>query len=224
MAKGRLMRGGEKREVRWENVLKAAREVLIPAGTGGSVEIKAGQYLNIVDLEGTQVADFVAFRHDEVHEYVSPSHTRSMLGRITLGIGDHLTTNFRKPLFRITHDDVGAHDILWAACDPQRYSLDFGLHGHRNCRENLLAALEPYGVEAWWLPDPINFFMNTPVTADGSFAVQPARSRPGDRVELLCLADAVVAVSSCPQDQTPINGGYATPLLLRITDAQMPSG
>lgn len=198
------------------------REVIVPPGEGRAVEVAAGQYLSVIDVEGMQVADFVAFCRHDLREYLSTSHTRSMLGRIVLRVGDRLSTNFRRHLFEVVHDDVGAHDLLFAACDPMRYEQDFGVRGHRNCRDNLLAALQPYGVEAWWLPDPVNFFMNTPTDADGVFQMHPAQSRPGDRVELRCLMDAVVAVSSCPQDLTPISGGKITPLKLVVTKG--PSG
>lgn len=38
------------------------REVVIPAAEGRSLEINAGEYLSVIDLEGTQVADFVAIQ------------------------------------------------------------------------------------------------------------------------------------------------------------------
>lgn len=193
-------------------------EVLVPAGQGRSIEVKEGQLFHLIDVEGTQVGDFVAFRRSDMREAVSPSHTRSVLGRITLGAGDRLITNGRRPLMKIVHDDVGAHDLLWAACDGLRYSVDFGLENHANCRDNLVSALGPYGIESWRLPDPINFFMNTPVGAGGAFETYPAASKPGDRVIMRCLDDVIIAVSSCPQDQTPINGGKITPLLMQVTE------
>ena len=36
------------------------RAVVVPAGEGRSILAAAGEYLSVVDLEGAQVADFVA--------------------------------------------------------------------------------------------------------------------------------------------------------------------
>jgi uncharacterized protein YcgI (DUF1989 family) len=79
---------------------------------------------------------------------------------------------------------------------------------------NLLEALASYGIAEWQLPDPINLFMRTPPRPDGEFEFHPAPSRAGDRIVLRALADLVPAVSSCPMDLSPINGGRITPLKL----------
>jgi uncharacterized protein len=183
----------------------------VPAAHGGAIEVRAGQYLSIIDVEGTQVADLVAIQRDHPRKWLSPHQTRSTLRRWMLKPGDRLVNNDREPVFEIVHDDVGVHDLFFCACSPALYLQRFGLTDHRSCRGNLLEALGPYGVEEWRLPDPINVFMNTPPRADGEFDFHPAPSKPGDRLVLRCLADVVAAVSSCPMDLSPINGGRITP-------------
>jgi uncharacterized protein YcgI (DUF1989 family) len=59
--------------------------------------------------------------------------------------------------------------------------------------------------------------MKTPPLPTGEFGADPAPSRPGDRIVLRCLADVVAAVSSCPADLSPINGGVITPLKMEVT-------
>jgi uncharacterized protein YcgI (DUF1989 family) len=81
---------------------------------------------------------------------------------------------------------------------------------------NLLEALAPYGIAEGQIPDPINVFMRTPPRPDGEFDFHPAPSRPGDRLVLRALADMVAAVSSCPMELSPINGGRITPLKLVV--------
>src|SRR5229473_5487824 len=98
----------------------------VPARTGRSVELRAGQVLRVVDLEGTQVADLVAVSQADRHEYLDTSRTCSMLNRIYFRAGDRLFTNRRRPILEVVRDDVGAHDMQMAACDPRRYELDFG--------------------------------------------------------------------------------------------------
>ena len=190
------------------------RSVVVPAGEGRSISASAGEYLSVVDLEGSQVADFVALQRHEPHMAVSPHQTRSSLRRLTLRKGDCLVNQNREPVLEIVRDDVGVHDLLFCACSPALYRQRFGLTDHRSCRMNLLEALAPYGVEEWQLPDPVNLFMKTPPRPDGEFDFHPAPSRAGDRIVFRCLVDLVAAVSSCPMDLSPINGGRITSLEL----------
>ncbi len=193
---------------------RVRREVEVPAAHGGAIDVRAGEYLSIVDVGGAPVADFVAIRRDDPRMVLSPHQTRSMLRRSGLKVGDRLVDNNREPVFEIVRDDVGVHDLFFCACSPALDRQRFGLTDHRSCRMNLLEALAPYGIEEWQLPDPINVFMRTPPRPDGEFEFHPAPSKPGDRLALRVLADVVAAVSSCPMDLSPINGGRITPLRL----------
>ena len=191
------------------------RSVVVPAAEGRSIAASAGEYLSVVDLEGAQVADFVALQRDERRMAVSPHQTRSSLRRLTLRVGDRLVNQNREPVLEIVRDDVGVHDLLFCACSPALYRQRFGLTDHRSCRVNLLEALAPHHrVEGWLLPDPVNLFMKTPPRPDGEFEFHPAPSRAGDRIVFRCLVDVVAAVSSCPMDLSPINGGRITSLEL----------
>jgi uncharacterized protein YcgI (DUF1989 family) len=192
------------------------RAVVVTAGEGRSILAPAGAYLSVVDLEGAQVADFVALQRADLRKAVSPHQTRSTLRRLTLRVGDRLVNQDREPVLQIVRDDVGVHDLLFCACSPALYRQRFGLTDHRSCRMNLLEALAPYRVEEWQLPDPVNLFMKTPPRPDGEFDFHPAPSRPGDRIVFRCLVDVVAAVSSCPMDLSPINGGRITSLQLAV--------
>ena len=193
------------------------RSVVVPAGEGRSIVAAAGEYLSVIDLEGSQVADFVAIQRNETRMAVSPHQTRSSLRRLTLRVGDRLVNQNREPVLEIVRDDVGVHDLLFCACSPALYRQRFGLTDHRSCRMNLLEALAPYGVKELQIPDPVNLFMKTPPRPDGEFDFHPAPSRPGDRIVFRCLVDVVAAVSSCPMDLSPINGDRITALELVVS-------
>jgi uncharacterized protein YcgI (DUF1989 family) len=193
------------------------RSVLVPAAHGGAIEARAGDLLAVVDVEGGQVADFVALPGGDWRRAVSPHQTRSTLRRLTLRVGDRLVDWNREPILEIVRDDVGVHDLLFCACSPALYRQRFGLTDHRSCRMNLLEALAPHGIGEWQIPDPVNLFMKTPPRPDGEFDFQPAPSRPGDRIVFRCVTDVVAAVSSCPMDLSPINGGTITPLRLVVS-------
>lgn len=190
------------------------QDILVPGGQARVVRVEAGQLLEVVNVQGQQVSDFIAFNAKDFNEHLSPTHTRSMLGRLTLRVGDFLQTNARNPIFEIIEDTVGCHDLLIAACDYHRYELDYGLKGHRNCRANFAEVLGPRGIDYLRVPDPINLFQNTPVSADGTLGMEESPAKPGDKVVLRAVIDAVVAVSACPQDQNPINNWQPTDVRL----------
>jgi uncharacterized protein len=193
-------------------------EILVPGGQGRATRVETGQVLEIINVQGKQVCDLIAFNVEDFAEHLSPSHTRSILARVTLGLGDCLYTNTRAAIFEIEEDMVGSHDTLIAACDYRRYERDYGLPGHRNCRANFAEALEPYGIGYLQVPDPINVFQNTPVGADGSLGMEVSAAQTGDKVVLRASMDALIAVSACPQDQNPINNWEVTDIRLLVRD------
>ena len=193
-----------------------ADKISVPGGHARATRVNTGQLVEIINVHGRQVCDFVAFNADDLDEHLSTTHTRSMLGRLWPEAGDLLRTNARNPIFEIVEDTVGCHDLLIAACDRQRYELDYGLEGHRNCRTNFAEALQPYGIDYLRVPDPINWFQNTPVAPDGTLGAEVSPAEPGDKVVLRALMDTVVAASACPQDQNPINDWQPTGVLLVV--------
>lgn len=195
--------------------LPGLTEVLVPARSARSLALRLGERLEIVDLEGQQVADLVAFSQDDKREWLSPSHTRGSLQSLRLGTGSVLVSNRRQPMLQVVQDDVGVHDLLFAMCDEARYRIDYGIAGHANCRDNMVGALDPWSIPSWQVPDPVNVFQNSPVDAAGVISSAVPKSRAGDRLILKALRDLIVAVSACPQDQNPCNGWSPTAILLR---------
>jgi uncharacterized protein YcgI (DUF1989 family) len=113
----------------------------------------------------------------------------------------------RRPILLLEEDATpGIHDMLCAACDPERYR-GLGVDGwHASCQENLQTALRGVGVEPpRFAPQPINLFMNTPAQADDTIAWLPAPTKAGDYVRMRAERDLVLVVSACPQDIIQIN-------------------
>jgi hypothetical protein len=187
----------------------------IPAGSARAVTLRAGQRLRIVNVEGKQVADFVAFNAGDLDEALSTLHTVVSLTRLFPTTGDQLRTNRRRPMVEITRDDTGRHDMLIAACDPWRYEMDFGVTGHRSCSDNFLEALAPWNRARHQLPQPVNFFQNMSYP-EGRVEFGESLAKPGDVLELQALMDLVAAVSACPMDLNPISGFRVTDLALEI--------
>lgn len=195
------------------------RKILVEGGRGKCLPVYKGEYLKVIDVEGKQVADFIAINLRNHKEYMSTSHTRTMNGNISICKGDTLYSNYRNPFFHLVEDTVGVHDTLYPCCDPMRYLLDFNVEYHRSCRENFAEELRPYGIEYWRIPDPVNLFQNAPINPDGSFAeVCEPESKAGDFVIFEVLCDSIVGISACPMDLTPLCGWNITDILVEVFD------
>jgi uncharacterized protein YcgI (DUF1989 family) len=189
----------------------------IPAREGRGVRVPAGRSFRVVDPEGGQVGDLFAFSADDVSEYASAEHTRAYLSRLFPLPGEPFVTNRRRPILWFAEDDSpGAHDMLCAACDPERYA-GLGVEGwHASCEENLRGVMRDLGHDRIEVPQPINLFMDIPVAPDGTLGWEPARTRPGDSVVMRTEMDCVVVVSACPQDIVPINNNNPTRLQMEL--------
>jgi uncharacterized protein YcgI (DUF1989 family) len=192
-------------------------EVHIPAGEGRAFRVPKGSLLEIVDVEGEQVADFISVLESDPKEWMSATHTRSSTLRLNLKVGDRLQTNWRRDIYEIVSDDVGMHDLITSMCDRRRYTIDYGVENHRSCRSNFVEALAPWRYEEWQVPDVINIFQNAPIHPDRTFGNEIPTSKAGDKIVMRVLLDGVVAaISACPQDLNPCNGFHPSPILARI--------
>ena len=182
-------------------------EYLVNGGFGLGFTATSGQFVTIVDLEGAQAGDFVAINENNLKEGISSVRTRRHLRSLFFGIGDTLLSNYDNPMLKVVLDTIGVHDSTVPACDPTRYSVDFGVPGHRNCLENLHDGLLAHQeIDILDVPEPFNLFQNSPVAADGHTGVVTPPSKAGDRIVFEVLMDLVCALSPCPQDIIPGNG------------------
>jgi hypothetical protein len=195
---------------------ECVESIIVPASEGKALTVEPGERLQIIDTEGKQVGDLMAWCRDDPSEYFSPSHTLTQNWRVTLAVGDVLATNKRREIFRIHEDTVGVHDILVPCCDPEAYVVRYGLHGHRSCLANIQEALaeinQPLtarGEMAW------NMFMRNRIAEGGKIIYEAPEHGPGSYLTLDCLLPAVVALSACPQDQTPTNGWNCSPMEIK---------
>lgn len=189
-----------------------ARTGVIPARHGVAILLDRGAELVLVNTHGAQVLDTWAFSLKDGREHMSMEHTRSRLSRLVPRVGDALWTNRRRPILMIVEDtSPGVHDTLLCACNAAIYRELGCAEGHRSCEDNLHEALSGIGRAIDFTPAPLNLFMNVPWDREGTLDREPPRSRPGDRVRMHAEMDAIVVLSACPQDVTPINGAECTP-------------
>jgi uncharacterized protein YcgI (DUF1989 family) len=182
------------------------------------VEVRSGQRIEIVDVDGGQVGDFFAFCAADHEEYLSAGHTRAARQRLFPRLGEDFVSNRRRPVLTLLEDNTpGCHDMLIPACDPSRYA-QLGHRGyHPSCHDNLLAAAGDLGVTVPCVPQPLNVFMDTPVTDDGYIPWNPSPTKPGDSIVLQALTDLVVVLTACAMDLTDLNNRQLTDLAIVVS-------
>ena len=190
-------------------------EILIPARHGAAIDVKEGQTIAVVDIEGAQVVDFFAERAENPGEFVSPGVTIDCNESLRLQIGDLIYSNLYRPMFEILADDVGEHDLLHPCCRPEMY--DFFYHNgseHPNCLDNINRSLG----ENRPIIRPINLFMYTAVAPDGKIEVRKPLSKPGDKIVLRARMDVRLGVAACSVSESDCNGGKCTPVKVIVGD------
>lgn len=184
----------------------------IPPRSGTAFLLDKGQSLTVIDPQGEQVADLLAYRRDDVGEALSSGRTLDYAAKIYLTAGDKLYSNRSNVMLEIIADDVGRHDFLLTPCSKEMFRIIYGdEHPHRGCFGNLAEALAPYGVSEDMIPTAFNCFMNVPVDgATGEFKVLPPLSKAGDRIIFEAQMDLVIGLTACSALDS--NGGAFKPI------------
>lgn len=199
-------------------------EYRIKAATARSFRVSAGDYIQIIDVEGKQCSDFLAFdaaalaRGEETG--LDATTTRTLLG-ISYplpGLHSKYFDAGMRPLVEVVRDTVGRHDTFALACTAKYYE-DLGYPGHPSCSENFNVTLAEHGIvprKGW---PAINFFFNTAIDAHGALVSDEPWTQPGDYVMMRALTDLVCATSSCADDIDASNAWTPTDIHVRIYDA-----
>jgi len=183
--------------------------------SGVAFPLARGQRLTVIDPEGTQVADLLAFARDDVREVISNGRTFDYEETMRLTTGNRLWSNRSRVLLTIEEDTVGCHDFLLTPCSVDTFRHFYpDKPEHPGCFGNLARALAPFGIEPDAIPVAFNVFMNVPVDANGRVQVLPPRSKPGDRIALRAEEDLLIGLTACSAYAS--NGGSFKPIDYRI--------
>ncbi|MGB3146249.1 MAG: DUF1989 domain-containing protein [Paracoccaceae bacterium] len=195
-------------------------DLRIKSATASAYFVKAGDYIQILDVDGRQCTDFQCFSARKLDKgldhALDVTTSRTFMGHAYSmpGLHSKYFDQEWEPLIEVVQDTVGRHDAFSMACASKYYD-DIGSPGHANCSDNFNAALTPYGVTArpGWMA--VNLFFNTAIDAHGVLISDEPWSRPGDYVLFRALTDLVCVSSSCPDDTSPANGWYLTDIHVR---------
>lgn len=167
--------------------------------TGAAFRLKKGQRLRVIDPQGEQVSDMLAFNAEDVQEVISSGRTLDYASKLFLSAGDPLYSNRSRIMLRIIEDTVGRHDFLLTPCSEDTFRIIYGdEHPHHGCFGNLAQALAPYGIAPDQIPVAFNIFMNVQVNGEtGELRVDPPKSRAGDHILFEAEMDLIVALTAC---------------------------
>lgn len=173
-----------------------------------SAILEAGQVLTIVDVDGNQAVDFLAYDIHDTSRAYSAQATLQGQDSVYLTTGSVLRTNEYEPLLTVIDTSVERHDTLGGACSKESNTLRYGHHtwSQHGCADNFLTELSRYDMGKRDQVSNVNWFMNVPVDPDGALGIVDGISAPGLSVSMRAERDTLVVVSNCPQVNNPCNG------------------
>ena len=172
--------------------------------SAAAVELEAGDELVVIDPNGQQVSDLVAFNRDDLDEYLSSGRSIDYASKLWLTTGDLLYSNRSRPMFDIAEDTCGRHDFTLTPCSKEMFEITDGeSEGRPGCEGNLASALAPWGIGVDRVPIAFNIFMHVAFDGDsGRIDVLPPLSRAGDHIRLRARMPLVVAMTACSAGQS----------------------
>ena len=179
--------------------------------SGQGFRMQRGEVLRVIDPQGEQVSDLFAFAADNANCSLSSGRTIDYASKIYFTTGDVLWSNDSRPMFTILRDDVRRHDFLLTPCSQRMFEILYQHQGHHpSCFENLAKAFAPFGIGPERISTTFNIFMRVDVSPDGSVAVKPPMSKPGDVIELRAEMDLICGLTACSAEVS--NNGTFKPV------------
>ena len=193
----------------------------IPAEKPWSGLVLKGQTIRIIDACGQQAIDTIFYNAHDFGERYSSQDTVRLQGAAYISTGTKIVSSEGRVMLTVTADTSGRHDTSAGCCSCESNTVRFGhetryLHA---CRENFLLELARHGMTKRDIVPNINFFMNVPISPNGTMTIDDGISAPGDHVEMRAEMDVLCVISNCPQINNPCNGFNPTPIEVLIWDA-----
>ena len=190
-----------------------SREYFVEACSGKKIDVRKGEKITVIDIEGGQVVDFFAEAAGNPEEFLSPGVTIDCCESLKLKAGDTIYSNQYRPMLEVLCDDVGEHDLLHPCCRPEMY--EFFYHngeGHPNCLDNINQALGERRASITL----VNLFMHTKINADGSISVEEPISKAGDKITMKAMMDLTVGAAACSVSESKCNSGKCSPIKIVV--------
>jgi uncharacterized protein YcgI (DUF1989 family) len=196
----------------------------IPATYGKGFIVKKGQVFRIHQVTGRQVGDCAFFNANDPKEMFHCGQSWAINVIAGTGTSKSFKYFYSKPprenvMMTVLQDTYANHwGNMGGRCSSRLYEIrdNLPIGTHRSCQENLREAVEPFGLTGDDIIDVFNVFMNVDLQPDGGFQIKPTEVGIDDFIEMRAEMDILAAISACPADTSPTNGGKSAPLGIQI--------
>ena len=122
---------------------KAVEKIDVPGYQGRAIEVRKGDLVRVIDVEGCQIGDLFLIARDDPMEIFSPALTRLVNFTPFPRIGESFISSRRRPMVTLIADkSPGRHDMTFAPCDPELYRTLNAGDNHPSCRNNFERAMQ----------------------------------------------------------------------------------
>ena len=210
--------------VRINTVLKEAKmtgrllqEITVPPRQGAAFEVKRGQIIRVVEVEGPQVGDFNAFNLHNFRERLDAPLSAALNGSFRKFTRVYTNAPRGNLMFTVVDDKTGVHYLSGSHCTRLHYEIIYGVKDyHPNCYDILAEAVKPYGLSHYDVHGVFNFFMNVVYDENGRMIIKAPVAKKGDYMDIRAEMDVLCAIAACPGDIGLTNGEDMTPRPLKI--------
>lgn len=190
----------------------------IPPQSGTAFILRKGQFLQVIDPEGEQVADLFCYNQHDRQESLSSGRTMDYASSMLIKEGHLLYSNRSNPMLSLVKDTCGRHDFLLTPCSQEMFRKLYGHQGHHpSCFENLYTHFKPFDIQPDSIGTTFNIFMHVAFSEDGTLEVKPPLSKAGDFLVLKAEMDLIVGLTACSAGQS--NNFTYKPIYYRTFDA-----
>lgn len=188
---------------------------LIPPKGGIALEVNLGDVLRIIDEQGQQVSDLVAFSTSNPKEHISATQTNKLNAHLNLKKGDALYSTDCNKMFQLTKvtNPKVHYNFIFSPCGDADNSIRFpNISKGETCLGILKRVFSEYSFDWRDMLEPFSIGLNLAIRDDWALETKTPLSKPGDFVELKAMMDCIVGITACPQDRNMCNGGKLKPI------------
>ncbi len=193
-------------------------DIVVPAKDGVSLIVEKDDLLRIIDIEGKQVSDLLAFNFKERRERISGPQTNKLNARLNLKKGDILYSTDCNPVFTIADCKPYVHyNFIFSPCGDADNRIRFPEKpGGETCLGILTRVLSQYELDPRDFLEPFSIGLNLKINDDGSLETFPPTSKKGDYIDLRAEMKSIIGISACPQDRNSCNGSKPKPIRVQL--------
>lgn len=184
-------------EVHYEQIRE---DIVIRPISGVAVPVYQGEVIRILQEEdGGQCVDLNAYNLTDYKEHLDAGNTRHWSGMFPRkGMAIYSNSPRDRIMFEILEmSSYCKAENVGSRCNSAQFERAFGIADHTNCQDTYQEVIGAYGLTPDDTHDSFNFWMNTGVSADGSFSLANNTGRKGDHVDLLAVFDTLCVPITC---------------------------